>query len=161
MTRTLRFDTITRAAGAATLAAAIAVIGLAAGPARAAGDARIEATVSGVSNAPGLVGCALFGSPTGFPLQSRKHALTTLRVTPVNGTARCVFERIAPGDYAIAVVHDANGNEEADTNLLGMPTEGVGVSNNVLPRMTAPTFEASRFTVAVGQTARLAISMRY
>jgi len=27
--------------------------------------------------------------------------------------------------------------------------------------MTAPTFEASRFTVAVGQTARLAISMRY
>jgi uncharacterized protein (DUF2141 family) len=58
-------------------------------------------------------------------------------------------------------VHDTNGNEEADTNLLGMPTEGVGASNNVLPRMTAPTFEASRFAVAGGQTARLAISMRY
>jgi uncharacterized protein (DUF2141 family) len=161
MTRTFPFPAFTPAAGAATLAAAVAVLGLAAGPARASGDGRIEATVSGVSNAQGLVGCALFGSPTGFPLQSKKHALATLRVAPVNGTARWVFERIAPGDYAIAVVHDTNGNEEADTNLLGMPTEGVGASNNVLPRMTAPTFEASRFAVAGGQTARLAISMRY
>ena len=49
----------------------------------------------------------------------------------------------------------------ADTNLLGMPTEGVGVSNNGMPRMSAPTFEAARFTVAGGQTVKLAISIRY
>ncbi|MCA3366064.1 MAG: DUF2141 domain-containing protein, partial [Roseomonas sp.] len=41
------------------------------------------------------------------------------------------------------------------------PTEGVGVSNNVMPRMSAPTFDANKFTVAAGQTTRLAISLRY
>ena len=42
-----------------------------------------------------------------------------------------------------------------------MPAAGIGVSNNVLPRMSAPTFEASRFALAVGQTLRLAITLRY
>ena len=127
----------------------------------AADAGRIEATVSGVSNAQGLVGCALFSSKTGFPLESRKHAQTTVRVPAAGGTASCVFPAVAPGEYAVAVVHDTNGNEVADTNLLGMPTEGVGVSNNVMPRMSAPTFEVARFTVAGGQTVKLAISIRY
>jgi uncharacterized protein (DUF2141 family) len=116
----------------------------------AADAGRIEATVAGVSNAQGLVGCALFSSKTGFPLDSKKHAQTTVRVPAAGGTASCVFAAVAPGEYAVAV-----------TNLLGMPTEGVGVSNNVMPRMSAPTFEAARFTVAGGQTVKLAISIRY
>ena len=127
----------------------------------AADAGRIEATVAGVSNAQGLVGCALFSSRTGFPLDPKKHAQSTVRVPAVGGVANCVFAAVAPGEYAVAVVHDTNGNEVADTNLLGMPTEGVGVSNNVMPRMSAPTFEAARVTVAGGQTVRLAISIRY
>jgi uncharacterized protein (DUF2141 family) len=61
----------------------------------------------------------------------------------------------------MAVVHDTNGNGRADTNFLGIPTEGVGVSNNVMPRMSTPTFDANRFSVAPGQVTRLAISLRY
>ncbi len=140
------------------LAAALLI---ATGASWGADQGRIEATVSGVSNAQGLVGCALFSSRTGFPLESKKHAQTTVRVPATGGTANCVFESVTPGEYAVAVVHDTNGNEVADTNLLGMPTEGVGVSNNVMPRMSAPTFEAARFTVAGGQTVKLAISIRY
>lgn len=142
----------------AVLAAALA---LGAGAAMASDGGLIEATVSGVSNAPGLVGCALFSSKTGFPLESKKHALSTVRVPAAGGMATCVFESVAPGEYAIAVVHDTNGNGQADTNMLGMPTEGIGVSNNVLPRMSAPTFEASRFTLAPRQRVQLTISLRY
>ena len=131
----------------------------AAGPAAEPG--RIEATVTGVTGAAGLVGCALFASRTGFPLATRQHALLTLRVLAVAGTATCVFEQVPPGEYAVAVVHDTNDNGQADTNLLGMPTEGVGVSNNVVARLSPPPFEACRFTVAAGQTAKLAIAMRY
>lgn len=147
-----------RPSARAALAAAFA---LCAGAAMASDSGRIEATVSGVSNAAGLVGCALFSSKTGFPLESKKHALSTVRVPAAGGVATCVFEQVAAGEYAIAVVHDTNGNGQADTNFLGMPTEGIGVSNNVLPRMSAPTFEASRFTLAAGQTLRLAITLRY
>jgi uncharacterized protein (DUF2141 family) len=129
--------------------------------ASAAEPGRIEVSVSGVSSAKGLVGCALFSSKTGFPLESKQHAARQLRVPAADGKATCVFEDVAPGEYAVAVVHDTNDNLQADTNFLGMPTEGVGVSNNAMPRMSSPSFEACRFPVAEGQTAKQAVTLRY
>jgi uncharacterized protein (DUF2141 family) len=143
-----------------SLLLACAMIGIAA-TASASSGGRIEAAVSGVSNAQGMVGCALFSSAAGFPLESDKPSVRILRVTPAAGAALCVFDNVPPGTYAIAVVHDTNGNGRADTNFLGMPTEGVGVSNNVMPRMSAPTFDANKFSVAAGHVTRLAITLRY
>ena len=134
---------------------------LAASGASAAGPGRIDVTVTGVSSASGMVGCALFSSRTGFPLESKKHAASTVRVPAVGGVANCSFENLSTGEYAVAVVHDTNGNEQADTNMLGMPTEGVGVSNNVMPKLSPPSFEVSRFVVAAGQPTKLAITMKY
>jgi len=134
---------------------------LAASGASPAGPGRIDVTVTGVSSASGMVGCALFSSKTGFPLESKKHAASTVRVPAVGGVANCSFENLSPGEYAVAVVHDTNGNEQADTNMLGMPTEGVGVSNNVMPKLSPPSFEVSRFVVAAGQPTKLAITMKY
>ena len=139
---------------------ACAIIGIAA-TASASAAGRIEAAVSGVSNAQGMVGCALFSSSAGFPLESDKPGVRILRVAPAAGAAICAFDNVPPGTYAIAVVHDTNGNGRADTNFLGMPTEGVGVSNNVMPRMSSPTFDANKFIVVAGQTTRLAINLRY
>ena len=129
--------------------------------ASASSGGRIEAAVSGVSNAQGMVGCALFASAVGFPRESDKPGVRIMRVEPAGGAALCVFDNVPTGTYAMAVVHDTNGNGRADTNFLGVPTEGVGVSNNVMPRMSAPTFEANKFSVTAGQTTRLAISLRY
>lgn len=129
--------------------------------ASASSGGRIEAAVSGVSNAPGMVGCALFSSAAGFPLESDRPSVKIMRVAPAGGAAMCVYENVPPGVYAMAVAHDTNGNGRADTNFLGMPTEGVGVSNNVMPRMSSPTFDANKFSVAAGQVTRLAISLRY
>ena len=129
--------------------------------ASASSGGRIEAAVTGVSNAQGMVGCALFASAVGFPRESDKPGVRIMRVEPAGGAALCVFDNVPTGTYAMAVVHDTNGNGRADTNFLGVPTEGVGVSNNVMPRMSAPTFEANKFSVTAGQTTRLAISLRY
>jgi uncharacterized protein (DUF2141 family) len=145
-----------------TLAPALAsLMLLGASGVSAAGSGRIDVTVTGVSSASGMVGCALFSSKTGFPLESKKHAATTVRVQAAGGVANCSFENVSPGEYAVAVVHDTNGNEQADTNMLGMPTEGVGVSNNVIPKLSPPSFEVCRFVVADGQPTKLAIAMKY
>jgi uncharacterized protein (DUF2141 family) len=154
------------AKGSSTLARTLAptlasLMLLAASGASAAGSGRIDVTVTGVSSASGMVGCALFSSKTGFPLESKKHAATTVRVQAASGVANCSFENVSPGEYAVAVVHDTNGNEQADTNMLGMPTEGVGVSNNLMPKLSPPSFEVSRFVVAAGQPTKLAITMKY
>ena len=42
---------------------------------------------------------------------------------------RVVFADLLPGDYAAAAFHDADGNGELRTNILGIPIEGHGFSN--------------------------------
>jgi uncharacterized protein (DUF2141 family) len=71
----------------------------------------------------------------------------------------CRFEALAPGDYAVAVSHDLNGNKKADTNFVGIPTEAWGVSNNVRPGLRAPRFDEARFSVpAEGATIAVRIA---
>lgn len=67
----------------------------------------------------------------------------------MKGTTRtCVFSGIAPGTYAVALFHDENGNGKLDTNFLGIPREGVGVSNNKMRTLGPPTWEDSKFVLA-------------
>ncbi|MET0808503.1 MAG: DUF2141 domain-containing protein, partial [Pseudoxanthomonas sp.] len=48
--------------------------------------------------------------------------------------------------------HDENGNGKLDTNVMGMPLEGYGFSNN--PQvMRKPTWDEARFTVGDGDVA--------
>lgn len=62
------------------------------------------------------------------------------------------FTDLAPGRYAVRVMHDENGNGKLDTNLLGIPKEGYGASNN--PKvMRAPRFDEAAFEIADGDVA--------
>ncbi len=63
---------------------------------------------------------------------------------PQGASASFSFKDLAPGRYAAMVSHDENGNGKLDRNLIGMPIEGYGFSNN--PRvMRKPTFEEASF----------------
>jgi uncharacterized protein (DUF2141 family) len=63
----------------------------------------------------------------GRPVRQSKAAIKV-------GKAVVSYSGLKDGVYAVAVIHDENGNGEIDTNFLGIPTEGVGVSNNPFPR---------------------------
>lgn len=63
------------------------------------------------------------------------------------------------GEYAAVVVHDENGNNDLDTNWLGIPREGVGASNNAKGRMGPPRWRDARFTVtAAGAVQRITLT---
>lgn len=66
---------------------------------------------------------------------------------------------VAPGDYAIAIVHDENGNGKLDT-FAGIPREGVGFSRNPVLRFGAPSFRSASFPVA-GAPVEQAIRLKY
>ncbi|CAM8668508.1 DUF2141 domain-containing protein [Sphingobium sp.] len=66
---------------------------------------------------------------------------------------------VAPGDYAIAIVHDENGNGKLDT-FMGIPREGVGFSRNPVLRFGAPSFGSASFPVA-GAPVEQAIRLKY
>ena len=51
------------------------------------------------------------------------------------------------GEYAISLFVDFNGNKKIDKNFFGIPREQYGFSNNVMGRMSAPTFDQAKFMV--------------
>jgi uncharacterized protein (DUF2141 family) len=61
--------------------------------------------------------------------------------------ATIAIATLTPGDYAIAIIHDENGNGKLDT-FMGIPREGVGFSRNPVLRFGAPRFSAASFPVA-------------
>ena len=120
----------------------------------------IHVKILDIRNSTGTVACALFESPVGFPTEFL-HSATNIMVMKIRGKqARCDFEDIAPGTYALAVVHDENMNGKLGTNWLGVPTEGYGFSNDTKPLLGAPSFSAAGFSYN-GQNIELTISMHY
>ena len=63
------------------------------------------------------------------------------------GTLTLTFEDVAPGDYALMVMHDANDNGQFDMAPSGMPDEGYAFSNGGAPLMGPPTFGMLKFRV--------------
>jgi uncharacterized protein (DUF2141 family) len=56
-----------------------------------------------------------------------------------------------PGTYAVAVVHDEDGDGRLDARFLGIPKEGIGASNDAQGRFGPARFDAARFALARDQ----------
>jgi uncharacterized protein (DUF2141 family) len=67
---------------------------------------------------------------------------------------------VVPARYAIQVFHDENDNRQLDRNFLGMPTEGMGFSNNASFHFGPPTYADAEVSV-VNPTTNFAIRIRY
>lgn len=150
----------------ASVAAIIAALGVSAvaraeepAPAKPAATQTITVDVGTFRNRQGALGCRLYRGPAGFPEGSA--GTVEKRVTITANVTRCTFENVAPGTYAIAVMHDENGNQRLDKNFVGIPTEGYSVSNNHTHAMSSPTWDESRFTVEAGKNLGLGIALRY
>ena len=102
--------------------------------------------VQNVRSLKGNVYIALFRPgrdfPEGKPIEGKKVEATDQRV-------QTTFA-VEPGEYAIAVFHDENGNGKMDKRLFGIPKEPYGFSNNVRPKLSAPKFNDCGFSVGDG-----------
>ena len=62
------------------------------------------------------------------------------------------FENIPDGTYAVSVMHDENENNKLDKNMLGIPKEGYGFSNNVKPAFRSANFKEAKFELYNNKT---------
>jgi uncharacterized protein (DUF2141 family) len=115
------------------------------------GSSALVVRVVGLEVATGFLNVNLFDRPVGFPMEPER-AWRRRRVAVRAEALVVAFECVPDGDYAVAVCHDANANEDCDKNVFGVPTESVGVSNDVSVRLRAPTFEEARFIVGADPT---------
>ena len=105
----------------------------------------IKVTVTGFRSSKGEGFLALYSSQDGYPLNPAK-ALQKLKSPIEKG------EDVKPGSYALIAMHDENKNGRMDRNLLGMPREGYGASNNPhMPLLGPPTFESALFKTQPGE----------
>jgi uncharacterized protein (DUF2141 family) len=107
----------------------------------------LNITVSDLRNEKGVVRVALFQNEDGFP-NDHKKALQS-KTLDINGTQlEFKIDDLPYGEYALAILHDENGNEKMDFNFLRMPKEGYGVSNNVTRSLGPPKFNDAKFTLS-------------
>lgn len=120
----------------------------------------IHVKILNIKNSTGNVACALFESSVGFPDEYLHFATNIMVIKIRDNQTHCDFKDIAPGTYALAVVHDENMNGKLDTKWLGIPTEGYGFSRDAKALLGAPSFSSASFPYD-GQDLDLTISLHY
>lgn len=106
--------------------------------------------VTGFRNEKGRAGGTIFASPQGWPEDTSKavvHGGFSIQIR------QAIEEfQLPAGKYAIAVIHDENGNHKLDRNFLGIPKEGFGFANNPRVLMSPPSFETASTRVSCPET---------
>ncbi len=130
-------------------------------PARAAASppgTEIEIRIEGLRSARGMVRLCLTRDSRHYldceqdPAAYRLSAAATRDMT-------LHFSGVAPGGYALLVLHDENGNGRID-KFLGIPKEGVGFSRNPKLVMGPPAFDKIRIEID-GSLVRQTVQIRY
>jgi uncharacterized protein (DUF2141 family) len=117
-------------------------------PAQSPNPSTLTVRVVSARNANGVIRVALFQNPEGFPGDATKALCTQpATIDPRTLSAQIVFTEIPQGVYAVMVFHDENGNGKLDKNLVGIPKEGYGASNNPAKKMRAPNFDEAKFSL--------------
>ncbi len=125
----------------------------------AAGDV-ITVRLSALRSDAGMIRCSLYDASDGFP-ESQRHVIARAVARPKGRGGECVFRGVARArDYAVVVHHDENNDDRFQKNMLGIPKEGYGFSNDVHPRLSAPSFTDCKFHFDAG-TRALQIAMLY
>ena len=143
----VRFVAVSLILGIALLAASLPLAARG-GAGKDAATSTVIVHVTGIRNAKGKIGVALFANANGFPEEVGKSAAQ--KWVPIESQsldAEAIFEHVPPGVYAVTALHDENANGKLDKGRLGIPREGYGVSNNPPKRMRPPRFDEAKITV--------------
>lgn len=103
--------------------------------------------LKGFNDNKGNIVLSVYDSPEHF----RKHPLQVVRVSTLTAQRQPISLLLPTGSYAISVYQDANANGKIDRNLIGIPTELGGFSNNPRIIMEPPSFKRCAFRLETNQ----------
>jgi uncharacterized protein (DUF2141 family) len=117
--------------------------------------AQLKITIDHLKNEKGHVLVSVF-SDNGAYYKETDRAAALLKLTTAQAREFIVTD-LAPGNYAIAVIHDENDNGKLDT-FAGIPREGYSFSN--LSGIMPPKWDKAAFVVKAPATT-FALRMNY
>ncbi|MES2318744.1 MAG: DUF2141 domain-containing protein [Pseudomonadota bacterium] len=113
----------------------------AANPAAYAADLTI--TVNNVKSDKGQIRITLYNQSAKWLKLGYKRVLAPA----ATGTVSAVFSNLPSGEYAVALFHDEDSDEKMAKNLIGIPTEPVGFSNDARGTFGPPAFDAVKLNL--------------
>ena len=122
----------------------------------AAGELHID--ITNMRSDKGMVVACLTAAASTFPKCANDPAALRLKVPAT--ASHLVFRGVKPGRYAVALLHDENGNGKADRAITMIPREGFGFSRDAKVRMGPPKFNDAVFVMPPRRQA-MTIKMRY
>lgn len=120
------------------------VLGISAVPVEAPINLKVK--IAGFDGEVGNVVLALYRSIDEFPSNDSPFRYGTKKVSSLEDGI-FTFYNLPKDNYAVAVYHDVNKNGKLDKNLVGMPTERYGFSNNARGVFSSPSFDEAKFSV--------------
>ena len=119
--------------------------------------ADITITVQGIRNDAGKIAALAFVKADGFP-DRVALAKSQAQVNAKKGTVTLVLKNVPEGKVALTILHDEDGDGKLKRNLLGIPTEGVGMTGKPLGNR-APKFEEAVIEIQGNQ--KREITLKY
>lgn len=105
--------------------------------------AEVRLVFENLKGSKGSIKYLIFKGENGFPDGPEKSFLQGS--LPATKALEGVTLKLPDGIYAVSVIHDENDNGKLDTNILGIPKEGFGFSNNPRIFFGPPSFEKASF----------------
>jgi uncharacterized protein (DUF2141 family) len=112
------------------------------------GERRIstfELKIEGIDKVKGHIRVALFNSEKEY--NGKENPLYAVVLPADDETITWTQDSLFFGAYAIAVYHDKNENGKLDSNLLGIPKEAYGFSNNVRGSFGPASWKDAHFSI--------------
>jgi len=118
----------------------------------------MQVTITNIKEQKGKMMVALHAGKDTFPNDEPAEALSA----PVSNAEVIVsFENLPPGEYALSLYQDVNENGELDKNIMGIPKEPFGFSNNAMGTLGAPSFKQCIITVPEKGNVQTSVTLKY
>ena len=119
-------------------------------------SAALSLTIDGLTADSGRVWVGVYDSADAWEAQEETRSVWA---EIEDGQAVLVIEDAPVGALGVQVFHDANGNQDFDTNMLGVPRERYGFSNNPRPPFRGANWDEAMFDLAPGERRDMTISV--
>ncbi|WP_421871785.1 DUF2141 domain-containing protein [Marinoscillum sp.] len=116
----------------------------------------LEVKIQGIEEPQGMIRIAVYDSDE---VHLDEEQISFFHEEPVNATGEMTIRiQLPEGSYSVAVFHDVNGDKALNKNMIGMPKEPYGFSNNAMGTFGPPSFEQAR--IRVPDAERITIKLR-
>jgi len=111
----------------------------------------ITIKIGTLRNMNGHLLISLFNKDDAYP-DNADAAFRTKKIKVSKERETVVLNNIPYGEYALVFLHDENDSQEMDTNMMGIPKEGYGASNNAVNTFSAPKYSEAKFRLNSANT---------